>query len=86
MSAEIVVTGEALSTANIGDAVWSVLIEQGFTAAQVLRIVSAVVAGKASGGPGSPVFRDLGDTTDRVTGTADADGNRTAVSYSAGDP
>jgi hypothetical protein len=45
---------------------------------QYLRIIAAAVAGKASGGPGSPVFRDVEDASNVITGTADSSGNRTA--------
>lgn len=56
-------------------------MEPGFTFADAIRIMAAVIAGKSSGGPGSPVFRDLADSKNRVTGTADSSGNRTAVTY-----
>lgn len=56
-------------------------VEPGFTVRDVLRLLSAVTAGKVSGGPGAPVFRNLPDTADRVSGTADSSGNRTAVTY-----
>lgn len=81
MSSDITVTGELLSTANVGDAVWSTLLEAGFTASQIVRIVAAATAGASSGGPGSPVFRNLGDTDDLITGTADSSGNRSAITY-----
>jgi hypothetical protein len=81
LAADITVTGATLSTANVGDAVWSAFCESGYTYQDVLRLISAVQLGKVSGGPGSPVFRDINDTTDRVTGTADSDGNRTAATY-----
>lgn len=54
-------------------------IDGAHTAAQVMRILAAVAAGKSSGQPSSPVFRDLNDTVNRVTGTVDGSGNRTAV-------
>ena len=55
-------------------------VESGFTPRQVLRLMAAVLAGKASGmGTTSAVFRDLNDTKDRITATVDADGNRGAV-------
>jgi hypothetical protein len=81
MAADIVVTGTGLTTANVGDAVWQTLLETGFTADQILRIIAAATAGKASGGPGSPVFRNLSDTQDQITGTADSSGNRSAATY-----
>lgn len=81
MSADINVTGDLLSTANVGDAVWSMLLEAGFDASRVMRIIASAVAGKSTGGPDSPVFRNLGDTQDMIVGTATADGDRTVTSY-----
>lgn len=60
---------------------WDLEIEPGFDAARILRIVAAVLAGKVSGGPGSPVFRNLNDDTNQVSGTADSNGNRSSVTY-----
>lgn len=80
-SASIVVTGDALSTANVGDAVLDTLADGSYTVAEVLRLMAAVLCGKSSGGPGSPVFRDLDDSKTRLSGTADSSGNRTAASY-----
>lgn len=55
-------------------------IETGWTLRKVMRIISAVLAGKVSGGgTGTEVFRDITDTKDRVTSTNDASGNRTSV-------
>lgn len=81
LAADITVTGATLSTANVGDAVWGAFAEAGYTYQDILRLIAAVQLGKVSGGPGSPVFRDINDTTDRVTGTADSSGNRTAATY-----
>jgi hypothetical protein len=81
MASEITVTGDLLSTANVGDAVWSTLLEAGFTASQIVRIVAAATAGASSGGPSSPVFRNLGDTDDMISGTADSNGNRSSITY-----
>jgi hypothetical protein len=107
VSADLVVTGTGLTTANVGDAVWSALaaanngsgtmgeklndagsasnpwtevIESGYTAEEVLRILLAVAAGKSSGGGTTNIkFRNIGDTTDRIDATVDASGNRSAV-------
>jgi hypothetical protein len=55
-------------------------VESGVTVRQVLRLIAAVLGGKSSGlDTGNPVFRNLGDSKDVVTSTADADGNRTSV-------
>lgn len=83
LSADITVTGDLLSTANVGDAVWQTLIEAGYDASRVLRIIAAATAGKSSSGPDTPIFRNLGDTEDMISGTADGNGNRTAATYGA---
>jgi hypothetical protein len=55
-------------------------VESGVTVRQVLRLIAAVLGGKSSGlDTGNPVFRNLGDSKNVVTATADADGNRTSV-------
>ncbi len=81
MSADINVTGDLLSTANVGDAVWSTLLEAGFDASQILRIIAAATAGKSSGGPGSPVYRNLSDTQNQISGTANSSGDRSSITY-----
>lgn len=53
-------------------------IETGYTLRQTMRIMAAVLGGKSSGHPGSPVYRNLPDTADRVTATVSS-GNRSAV-------
>jgi hypothetical protein len=73
----------ASAVAEIVDAVWAKALETGFTADRLMRIIASGVAGKVSGGPGSPVFRNLTDTANLITGTADSSGNRTAASYGA---
>jgi len=72
-----------LSPDSLASAVWSKIIESGYSATEILRLIASVNLGLVSGGPGNPVFRDIGDTKDRVTGVADSDGNRTAVTYDA---
>jgi hypothetical protein len=107
LDADITVTGTGLSTANVGQAVWSALaasnnvantmgeklndagsasnpwtevIESGYTAAEILRILAAVMAGEVSGGgSGVETFKGLDGSTDRVISTVDDDGNRTSV-------
>ena len=60
----------------------SAIFEGGaYTITQYIEIIGSSVAGKASGGPGSPVFRDLQDSRNVITGTADSSGNRTAATY-----
>lgn len=50
------------------------------SAREILNVVAAVLSGKSSGGGTvTNVFRDTGDTKNRVSATVTADGNRTAV-------
>lgn len=81
MAADLVVTGAGLTTANVGDAVWGALLEEGFDASRILRIIAAATAGESTGGPGSPVFRNLADTQDQVSGTANSSGDRSSITY-----
>lgn len=53
-------------------------IETGYTLRQTIRLMSAVLAGKSTGHPGSPVYRNMTDTADRVTATVSS-GNRSVV-------
>lgn len=56
-------------------------VESGFTVRQVLRLVGAVLGGKASGlDSNTAVYRDLGDTKNRIVSTVDSAGNRTDIS------
>lgn len=104
LTADLVVTGTGLSTANVGQAVWSALaaannvsatmgeklndagsasnpwtevIEAGYTAAEILRILAAHAAGAATGLEGAnPQFTGIDGTTLRIDGTYSA-GTRT---------
>lgn len=69
MAADLTVTGTGLSTANVGAAVWAHAIESGYTAEEIVRLLAAYVAGNATGLESSPVFRDINDTKDRISGT-----------------
>lgn len=73
--------GDAMTlTAAAVDSILDEVIEGALTLRQALRIVLSGVAGKASGAPSGPIrYRDLADSKDRIVGTIDSDGNRTAV-------
>jgi hypothetical protein len=59
-------------------------VETGLTVRQAMRLMAAVLFGKASGmSSTTAVFRDFGDTKDRITAVVDGDGNRTAISRDA---
>lgn len=100
LTADLVVTGTGLTTANVGQAVWAAIaaannsagtmgeklndagsasnpwtevIEAGYTAAEILRILAAHAAGAATGleGP-NPQFTGLDGTTVRIDGSYSA--------------
>jgi phage baseplate assembly protein W len=55
-------------------------VETGFTLQQALRIILSATVGKTSSG--GTVFRDVGDTKNRISATVES-GNRTAVTLDA---
>lgn len=71
--------GEKLNDAGSASNPWNEIIESGYTAAEILKLLAAASLGKTSGQPTNPVFRDIGDTKDRITGVVDSNGNRTSV-------
>lgn len=80
-------TASALATDAVNEIVAAVLagvVESGFTVQDVLKLCGAAAAGKSSGlDTGSPIYRNLGDTLNRISATASA-GNRTAVTHNLG--
>jgi hypothetical protein len=65
-----------ISVANI----LAATVEGSTTLVQALRLLNSALGGKASGlETTTAVYRDVGDTKDRITATVDADGNRSAV-------
>ena len=59
-------------------------VETGLTVRQYFRLVASALFGKASGlGTTTAVFRDFGDTKNRLSATVDANGNRSAVTRDA---
>lgn len=59
-----------LSPENLANAVWQRVIEAGYSAEEVLRIIAAVSAGDATGlESGSPSFEGIDESTIRVAGT-----------------
>lgn len=73
-------TGDVLTAEQVAAAVWAQALEAGITAAEFQRIMAAALAGAVSGmGTNAPIFRGLDGTTDRITATTDAAGNRLTV-------
>jgi len=62
--------GEKLNDAGSGSNPWTEVIEAGYTAAEILRILAAHAAGSATGLEGAnPQFTGLDGTTVRIDGT-----------------
>jgi hypothetical protein len=52
----------------------------GYSLRETAQLTSAALCGKVSGmGAGSPVFRDMNDSANRIAALCDGDGNRTSV-------
>ena len=77
--------GEKLNDAGSAGNPWATVIDSGYTAGEILAILAAVAAGRTQitdlgGGNATVVFRDLGNTLDRVE--ADVTGSeRTSVTF-----
>lgn len=77
MAAALTLSGGTLTTANVGESVWKYMIEAGYTAEQIVRIIAAQAAGAATGLEGAnPQFTGLDGTTLRIDGAYSA-GTRT---------
>jgi len=71
--------GYLLNNVGAGANPWTAIIEAGYTAEEILRLMAAVLLGDSTGLPDAPVFKGLDGTTDRVSGDLDSDGNRSNV-------
>lgn len=72
-------------TAEISRTAWDAWngldIEPGFSPLETLKLIAAILAGKAQIVGDTVTFRNLGDTKDRVISTATTTGGRTSVDY-----
>jgi len=74
----------SIGTTHISLATWETQLEAGYTAEELIRLISATLLGKAHGaGTGTMSFRSLADSTDRVVAQVDGTGNRVAVTLDA---
>lgn len=70
----------AAAFSSVPQSVWARALATGYTADQLVRIIAAVLAGKATVSDGTYTFRDVGDTKDMVVATA-SNGERSSVAY-----
>lgn len=77
------INASALATdavTEIVNAILAAVVEGSTTLVQSIRLHNAALGGKASGlATTTAVYRDVGDTKNRISATVDADGNRSAV-------
>ena len=72
-----------LTPEGLRDAVWNAVLESGFSSSDILRLIAAATQGSATGlESGSPVFKSLDGTKDRIVGTYST-GTRTVTSRDA---
>jgi hypothetical protein len=72
--------GTAPTAEQVAQAVWGSFLIGSITAAQLIQVVSAALAGKLSGaGTALVKIRDLEDTRDLITAAVDSNGNRLTV-------
>lgn len=64
---------------DVTGAVLDAPVEGALTLRQLVRIMSAAVAGKVSVSGNTVTFRDLNDSKDRMVSTTDSNGQRTAI-------
>lgn len=74
--------GEKLNDAGSASNPWTEVIEGGYTASEILKLIAAAAAGKLAGAPGGPIqITGVDGTTIRITATVDSNGNRTGTTY-----
>jgi len=72
--------GEKMNDAGSGSNPWTEVIEDSYTAAELLRIITAALAGELSGAATTTItIKGVDGTTDRIIATVDADGNRSSL-------
>lgn len=72
--------GEKMNDAGSGSNPWTEVIEGTYTAAEMLRIIAAALAGELSGAATTTItIQGIDGATDRIIATVTSDGDRTAV-------
>jgi hypothetical protein len=72
--------GEKLNDAGSASNPWTEVLEGTYTAAELLRVIAAALAGQVSGAGGATItILGVDGVTDRIVATVTPDGNRTQV-------
>lgn len=83
MGEKLNAAGGGSSPSDIAQGVWGYIIESGFDAQEILRLLTAVAVGNATGLEGAaPTFKNIADTKTRITATY-ANGTRTVTALDA---
>ena len=74
--------GNKLNSAGSTADPWSVILDGSYSAGDLMKLMSAALAGELAGAPTGPiVIKSVNGSTIRITATVDANGNRTGVTY-----
>jgi hypothetical protein len=80
-----VVAASPFDAAALANAVWAQVIEGAYTAREFMRLAGAALFGRLSGAATTTVvFRDTGNTRNRISADVDTYGNRTTVTLDPG--
>lgn len=82
----IVIRVNTITQDDVTGAVLEAEVENGLSLKEAMRLLLAVMAGKASGAGGSTItFKNPADTKSRVVAAVDGSGNRTSITYDTSD-
>jgi len=74
--------GNKLNSAGAAADPWTVVLDGVYTAGDLMRLMSAALAGELAGAPAGPIeIQSVNGSTIRITAIVDANGNRTGVTY-----
>ena len=76
---QVVLAASSSATLLGGRDAWQTVLGAGLTAGQLMGVVAAVLAGRSTGHPARPRFRNVGDTHDVVVADLDGVGNRSNI-------
>ncbi len=70
----------SFSYKDISSAIWEQVIEAGYSAEELMKLMASILVGKTTGvGTGTVSFRDVNDTTNRIVADIDGVGNRANI-------
>jgi len=74
--------GNKLNAAGAAADPWTTVLDGSYSAGDLMRLMSAALAGELAGAPAGPILiKSVDGATLRITATVDANGNRTGLIY-----